>query len=293
MACARALQLIATFAVTPCAALVLPGSRLLSPSARHSPACASDAAPVDASLRQQMKAYLDHCRATGRELTSEQKAMIAEIEKDEELLDQTGFVDFSKSPPPPIPTSATSPAAAPPPPPAPPPPAPPPPAPPPPAPPTPAPPPPISSVSSADADAQAAVAQRLWLLQVLQSASRPPTSPPTDRCSLCPAASRVRGRRAPARREGRPRRASAAGGVREPPRLARLARACPLGPVRGRDAQQCCACEATSRWHAGSLAGSYAYRVFFPASFSSVYVYTQQQHENHSDKRAKVGRPST
>ena len=107
--------LIAASAVTPCAALVLPGSRLLSTSARAlPPACASDAAPVDASLRQQMKAYLDHCRATGRELTAEQKAMIAEIEKDEELLDQTGFVDFSKSPPvpPPIPTSATSPAAA-------------------------------------------------------------------------------------------------------------------------------------------------------------------------------------
>ncbi|EOD36832.1 hypothetical protein EMIHUDRAFT_201086 [Emiliania huxleyi CCMP1516] len=146
MASARALQLIAAFAVTPCAALVLPGSRLLSPSARHSPACASDAAPVDASLRQQMKAYLDHCRATGRELTSEQKAMIAEIEKDEALLDQTGFVDFSK----------------------------------------------------------------------------------------------------------------------------RMRR--PLSLSGCRDAQQCCACEATSRWHAGSLAGSYAYRVFFPASFSSVYV---------------------
>ena len=33
---------------------------------------------------------------------------------------------------------------------------------------------------------RAPAAPVLWLLQVLQSASCPPTSPPTDRCSLCP-----------------------------------------------------------------------------------------------------------
>ena len=74
----------------------------------------------DVVPRQRLVSQLDRERCEGRfarpskrELTAEQKAMIAEIEKDEELLDQTGFVDFSKSPPvpPPIPTSATSPAA--------------------------------------------------------------------------------------------------------------------------------------------------------------------------------------
>ena len=34
------------------------------------------------------------CKDQGRELTEDQKAMIAEIEADEELLDQTGRIDY-------------------------------------------------------------------------------------------------------------------------------------------------------------------------------------------------------
>jgi hypothetical protein len=54
----------------------------------------ADGAP---SLREQMKAYLESVQQRGVELTPEQKAMIAEFEEDEELLDQTGRVDFMKA----------------------------------------------------------------------------------------------------------------------------------------------------------------------------------------------------
>ena len=43
-----------------------------------------------------MKAYIQSVKDRGVELTPEQKAMIAEFEQDDELLDQTGRVDFSK-----------------------------------------------------------------------------------------------------------------------------------------------------------------------------------------------------
>ena len=56
--------------------------------------CCSEAA----SLREQMKAYLDMVREKGLELTPDQQAMIAEMEADEELLDQRGLVDFNKQP---------------------------------------------------------------------------------------------------------------------------------------------------------------------------------------------------
>mmetsp|Transcript_75063 Transcript_75063/g.125103 ORF Transcript_75063/g.125103 Transcript_75063/m.125103 type:complete len:202 (-) Transcript_75063:269-874(-) len=46
------------------------------------------------SLREQMKAYIDMVKSKGLELTAQQKAMIAEFEQDEDLLDQTGRVDF-------------------------------------------------------------------------------------------------------------------------------------------------------------------------------------------------------
>ena len=52
-----------------------------------------DGAP---SLREQMMAYVKSAQERGVELTAEQKAMIAEFEADDELLDQTGRVDFTK-----------------------------------------------------------------------------------------------------------------------------------------------------------------------------------------------------
>ena len=51
----------------------------------------ADGAP---SLREQMKAYLKSVQERGVELTPDQKQMIAEFEDDDELLDQTGRVDF-------------------------------------------------------------------------------------------------------------------------------------------------------------------------------------------------------
>ena len=48
------------------------------------------------SLRDQMQAYLKSVQERGVELTAEQKAMIAEFEGDDELLDQTGLVDTYK-----------------------------------------------------------------------------------------------------------------------------------------------------------------------------------------------------
>ena len=52
-----------------------------------------DGAPT---LREQMRAYLKSVQERGVELTPEQKQMIAEMEADEELLDQSGRVDFMK-----------------------------------------------------------------------------------------------------------------------------------------------------------------------------------------------------
>ena len=48
------------------------------------------------TLREQMKAYLKSVQERGVELTPEQKQMIAEMEADDELLDQSGRVDFMK-----------------------------------------------------------------------------------------------------------------------------------------------------------------------------------------------------
>ncbi len=48
------------------------------------------------SLREQMKAYLKSVEERGVELTGEQKQMLAEFQEDDELLDQTGRVDFMK-----------------------------------------------------------------------------------------------------------------------------------------------------------------------------------------------------
>ena len=50
------------------------------------------------SLEEQMKAYLQMCKDTGRELTEEQKKMLAEIEGEAEddpaILGQTGRIDY-------------------------------------------------------------------------------------------------------------------------------------------------------------------------------------------------------
>ena len=48
------------------------------------------------TLREQMQAYIKSAQERGVELTPEQKAMIAEFEADEEVLEQTGVVDFMK-----------------------------------------------------------------------------------------------------------------------------------------------------------------------------------------------------
>ena len=53
--------------------------------------CVSAQAPT---VRDQMKAYLKSVQERGVELTPEQKAMIAEMEADEEMLDATGLPDF-------------------------------------------------------------------------------------------------------------------------------------------------------------------------------------------------------
>eukprot|EP00966_Prymnesium_polylepis_P121089 2798639-Prymnesium_polylepis.1 len=70
-----------------------------------------------------MEAYVKSAKERGIELTPEQKAMIAEFEADDELLEQTGRVDFSKQkgaeaaePAPAPPPPAAEPAPAPPPP---------------------------------------------------------------------------------------------------------------------------------------------------------------------------------
>lgn len=47
-------------------------------------------------MREQMKAYLQSVKERGIELSPDQKAMIAEFEADDELLDQSGRVDFYK-----------------------------------------------------------------------------------------------------------------------------------------------------------------------------------------------------
>lgn len=62
-------------------------------AARHAPARADAAAPT---LREQMMAYLKSVQERGIELTPDQKAMIREFQEDEELLEQTGRVDFMK-----------------------------------------------------------------------------------------------------------------------------------------------------------------------------------------------------
>ena len=54
---------------------------------------AEGAAPT---LREQMQAYIKSVQERGVELTPDQKAMIAEFEADDELLDQSGRVDFLK-----------------------------------------------------------------------------------------------------------------------------------------------------------------------------------------------------
>lgn len=48
------------------------------------------------TLREQMLAYIKSVQDRGMELTDEQKAIIAEFEEDDELLDQTGRVDVMK-----------------------------------------------------------------------------------------------------------------------------------------------------------------------------------------------------
>ena len=49
------------------------------------------------SLREQMQAYIETQQARGVPLTEQQLAMMAEFEADDELLEQTGRVDFTKS----------------------------------------------------------------------------------------------------------------------------------------------------------------------------------------------------
>ena len=48
------------------------------------------------SLRDQMAAYIASVKERGIELTADQKKMIEEFEADDELLDQTGRIDFTK-----------------------------------------------------------------------------------------------------------------------------------------------------------------------------------------------------
>lgn len=75
------------FLATPCASPLRLGSRPCS-------ACmCGDGVP---SLREQMKAYIESQKARGVPLTKLQKDMIAEFEQDEELLEQTGRIDFTK-----------------------------------------------------------------------------------------------------------------------------------------------------------------------------------------------------
>jgi len=69
-------------------ALVAPTSRV--PSAP----CANADSGAAPTLREQMMAYLKSVQERGIELTAEQKAMIAEFQGDEELLEQRGCVDF-------------------------------------------------------------------------------------------------------------------------------------------------------------------------------------------------------
>ena len=64
-----------------------------SPHAHRHQAVRLDGAPT---LREQMMAYIKSVQESGRELTEDQKAMIAEFEVDDELLDQTGRPDFMK-----------------------------------------------------------------------------------------------------------------------------------------------------------------------------------------------------
>ena len=66
------------------------GERTLA-SARAT--CVRAEAPT---VREQMKAYLKSVQEGGVDLTPEQKAMIAEIEADNEILDATGRPDFMK-----------------------------------------------------------------------------------------------------------------------------------------------------------------------------------------------------
>ena len=49
------------------------------------------------SLREQMMAYIKSVQERGMELTEEQQTMIAEFEADDDLLDQTGRVDFMRN----------------------------------------------------------------------------------------------------------------------------------------------------------------------------------------------------
>ena len=44
-----------------------------------------------------MAAYVKDLKESGRHLSPEKKAMIAEFEADEQLLDQTGMIDFTKN----------------------------------------------------------------------------------------------------------------------------------------------------------------------------------------------------
>ena len=89
----KMLTAVASFGLAWTASPLPPPQHQLNHFSRRAPIAIMDGAPT---LREQMKAYLKSVQERGVELTPEQKQMIAEMKADDELLDQSGRVDFMK-----------------------------------------------------------------------------------------------------------------------------------------------------------------------------------------------------
>jgi hypothetical protein len=81
-------------ALAPCA--LMPSPVRLSPAALATVARRAVVLANAPTLREQMAAYIKAQQERGVELTPEQKAVMAEFESDDELMEQTGCVDFMK-----------------------------------------------------------------------------------------------------------------------------------------------------------------------------------------------------
>ena len=83
--------------LTACAAVAAFAPPSITMATPHALGRASNIAMTAPTLREQMLAYIKSAQERGVELTDEQKAIIAEFEEDDEVLDETGRPDFMKN----------------------------------------------------------------------------------------------------------------------------------------------------------------------------------------------------